>query len=110
MEGLTLDIQKILEAQSRDNDDAYFQISALEKMKSLILLQLKNVGFSGKYKKFPRKLRLLSWHGFSLKALPGDISLEKLVILDMSYSKLTRVWDDFMVCLLASPFQFWTVC
>ncbi|KAL7602058.1 hypothetical protein Lser_V15G24187 [Lactuca serriola] len=97
VEGLTLDIQKILEAQSRDNDDAYFQISALEKMKSLILLQLKNVGFSGKYKKFPRKLRLLSWHGFSLKALPGDISLEKLVILDMSYSKLTRVWDDFMI-------------
>lgn len=84
---------------------AKLQTDALEKMKNLMLLQLKNVNFSGKYKKLPKKLRLLSWHGFSLKAIPGDFLLEKLVVLDMSYSKLTHLWDGFKV-LLVSLYQF----
>ena len=90
-------------------NDANFQIGALKNMKNLMLLQLNYITFSGKYSKFPRMLRLLRWHGFSLEAIPADISLDKLVILDMSYSRLTRVWDDMKVCLLPSPNKFRTI-
>lgn len=38
---------------------------------------------------------MLRWHGCSLKFIPDDTSLEKLVILDLSYSKLKRVWNGF---------------
>nr|XP_043626694.1 disease resistance protein RUN1-like [Erigeron canadensis] len=76
-------------------NETNFNIRSFEKMKNLMLLQLNHVTIAGKYKKLPKKLRLLSWHGFSLKSIPGDVPLEKLVVLDMSYSKLERVWDDF---------------
>lgn len=106
VEGFMLDMQKIKETKSTHGFEAYlgkrmhgndanFKIGALEKMKNLMLLQLNYVTFSGRYKKLPKKLRWLSWHGFSLKAIPCDISLEKLVVLDMSYSKLKRVWDGY---------------
>ncbi|KAI3682280.1 hypothetical protein L2E82_49986 [Cichorium intybus] len=107
VEGLMLHMPEMKEVKPRrkiyfwkiifHGNDANFQVEALENMKNLMLLQLRNVTFSGQYKKFPKKLRLLSWHGFSLKAIPGGISLEKLVVLDMSYSKLTRAWDDFKI-------------
>ncbi|CAI9287208.1 unnamed protein product [Lactuca saligna] len=116
VEGFMLDMQKIKEGKpslpiktnnpgkrsfqeylgkTMHGEEADFKIGALETMKNLMLLQLNHVTFSGKCKNLPKKLRLLSWPGFSLKAIPCDISLEKLVVLDMSYSKLKRVWDDF---------------
>lgn len=75
------------------------KIGALEKMKNLMLLQLDYVAFSGSYKKLPKKLRWLRWHGFSLKSIPCDVPLEKLVVLDMRYSKLKTLWDGFKVCI-----------
>ncbi|KAI3525606.1 hypothetical protein L1887_04506 [Cichorium endivia] len=76
--------------------NANFKIGGLEKMTNLMLLQLKYITFSGEYKELPKNLRLLSWHGFYLESIPSDICLQKLVVLDMSYSKLKRVWDKFM--------------
>ncbi|CAI9298947.1 unnamed protein product [Lactuca saligna] len=81
--------------KTRYGNDAILKSRALEKMKNLMLLQLNYVTFSGTCKKLPKKLRLLRWHGCSLEAIPGDTSLEKLVILDMSDSNLKRVWDGF---------------
>ncbi|KAL4588441.1 hypothetical protein LXL04_001331 [Taraxacum kok-saghyz] len=116
VEGLMIDMQKTDEAESTSaitinnprersleeylgkrthGNDADFKIGALEKMKNLMLLQLNYVTFSRKCKKLPRRLRLLRWHGCTLKAIPSESRLEKLVVLDMSHSKLKRVWDDF---------------
>ncbi|KAK9070931.1 hypothetical protein SSX86_009499 [Deinandra increscens subsp. villosa] len=72
-----------------------FKVVALEKMKNLMLLQLDYATFSGSYKKLPKTLRLLRWHGFPLKSIPSDVSLQKLVVLDLCYSKLEEVWDGF---------------
>lgn len=101
MKGLMI----ITEAKSTSNDatmhgeDAKFEMGALEKMNNLILLQINSLTYSGECTKFPKNLRLLSWHGFSLEALPGSISLDNLVVLDMSYSKGKRVPDGFMVMI-----------
>ncbi|KAK2993980.1 hypothetical protein RJ640_001034 [Escallonia rubra] len=48
---------------------------------------------TGNYEDFPRRLRWLCWHGFPLKHVPIDISLENLVILDLRHSKLEQFWE-----------------
>ncbi|KAJ0883774.1 putative TIR domain, P-loop containing nucleoside triphosphate hydrolase [Helianthus annuus] len=118
VQGLALDMQRIKGMNStsiviRDNgrkrsfedfsgrtihtNNENFKGGAIEKMKNLMLLQLDYATFSGSYKKLPRKLRLLRWHGFSLKSIPSDVPFENLVVLDLRYSKLKEVWDGFKV-------------
>ncbi|KAJ0743745.1 putative TIR domain, P-loop containing nucleoside triphosphate hydrolase [Helianthus annuus] len=118
VQGLALDMQRIKGMNStsiviRDNgrkrsfedfsgrtihtNNENFKVGAIEKMKNLMLLQLDYATFSGSYKKLPRKLRLLRWHGFSLKSIPSDVPFENLVVLDLRYSKLKEVWDGFKV-------------
>ncbi|KAI8556489.1 hypothetical protein RHMOL_Rhmol05G0256900 [Rhododendron molle] len=69
------------------------EADAFAKMCKLKLLQLNCIHISGPYKKFPRELRWLCWHGFPLKSIPGDFPLESLVALDMQYSCLKMVWE-----------------
>ena len=101
--------KRSLEGKIKHGNYANFEIGALEKMTNLMVLQLNYVTFSGKCKKLPRKLRLLRWHGCTLKAIPGNVYMENLVVLDMSHSKLKHVWDDLKVCLLSSLFHFLTI-
>ncbi|KAK2993776.1 hypothetical protein RJ640_018066, partial [Escallonia rubra] len=54
---------------------------------------LKEMTLAGGYKNFPKKLRWLCWHGFNLKSIPIELPLGNLVALDMSYSKLERIWE-----------------
>ncbi|CAK9177815.1 unnamed protein product [Ilex paraguariensis] len=63
-------------------------------MHRLRLLQLDYVHFNdnGRDEEFPKKLRLLCWHGFHLKYIPSSFPLETLVALDMRYSSLEQVW------------------
>ncbi|XP_015159708.1 disease resistance protein RML1A-like isoform X2 [Solanum tuberosum] len=44
------------------------------------------------YKKFPKKLRWLSWHSLRLESLPSDMPLESLIALDLRYSSLKQLW------------------
>ncbi|KAH0745789.1 hypothetical protein KY285_007446 [Solanum tuberosum] len=44
------------------------------------------------YKKFPKKLRWLSWHSLRLESLPSDMPLESLIALDLRYSCLKQLW------------------
>ncbi|XP_060207702.1 disease resistance protein RPV1-like isoform X1 [Lycium barbarum] len=61
-------------------------------MRKLRFLLLSNIQLSGCYKKFPKKLRWLSWHCLQLESLPSDIPLESLVALDLRYSSLKQLW------------------
>nr|XP_043625427.1 disease resistance protein RUN1-like [Erigeron canadensis] len=103
VKGFRLVMQNMRDATSKYigkkmvRNETNFKIKSLEKMKNLMLLQLSYVTFFGEYKKLPKNLRLLSWHGFPLKCIPCNIPLEKLVVLDMSYSKLEHVWDDLKI-------------
>ncbi|KVG54850.1 hypothetical protein Ccrd_026352, partial [Cynara cardunculus var. scolymus] len=86
LKGLVLDMEML------EKEDIYesfeLETNALSKMDNLMLLQLNFVKFNGSYKNFPKKLRWLCMHGFSLKSLPLDLPMENMVVLDMSYSNL----------------------
>ncbi|XAR56225.1 hypothetical protein NMG60_11036612 [Bertholletia excelsa] len=73
--------------------EANFETDAFALMRRLIILQLNHVKLSGSYKEFPKKLRWLSWHGFPLKSMPGNIPLGSLVALDLCNSSLEQVWS-----------------
>ncbi|TQE03054.1 hypothetical protein C1H46_011418 [Malus baccata] len=63
-------------------------------MRHLKFLQLNYVKLTGSYRYFSKELRFLRWHGFPLEVIPEDFDLRNLVRIDLSYSKLVRVWED----------------
>ncbi|CAH1426318.1 unnamed protein product [Lactuca virosa] len=81
--------------QQQDCIDVLQDHSGTEKIEGLMLdkslPKMKEVTSRPGFKKYFGK-RL---HGNDENFQISDISLEKLVVLDMSYSKLTHVWDDF---------------
>ncbi|XP_052197919.1 disease resistance protein RPV1-like isoform X3 [Diospyros lotus] len=42
----------------------------------------------------PDELRSLHWHGYPLKTLPTEFSLEYLVELNLPYSNLEQLWEE----------------
>lgn len=73
-------------------DFQYFEVEAFAKMQELRLLELRYVDLNGSYEHFPKDLRWLCWHGFSLECFPINLSLESLAALDLQYSNLKRFW------------------
>ncbi|XP_059663738.1 TMV resistance protein N-like [Cornus florida] len=69
-------------------------LRAFARMHNLRLLQLNNVNPTGGYEHFSKKLRWLCWHVFPLNSIPTNFYQEKLVAIDMQYSKLRQVWKD----------------
>nr|XP_043609016.1 disease resistance protein RPV1-like isoform X2 [Erigeron canadensis] len=67
---------------------------AFSNMDNLMILQLNYVQLSGSYEHFPEELRWLRLHGFPMKSIPSDIPMEKLVVLNMSNSKI----ESFAAC------------
>ncbi|CAI9269323.1 unnamed protein product [Lactuca saligna] len=92
LQGLALDM-RILE---KEKLGASFELKtdALSNMDNLMLLQLNYVHMHGSYENFPKELRGLCMHGFHLKSIPSDLSIENLVALDMSYSNI----ESFIGC------------
>jgi hypothetical protein len=84
VEGLTFELPSL----SKVN----FNSRAFSKMQKLRLLQLDHVRFTGDYKYISKELRWLCWHGFPLKFMPNDFYPKNLVVLDLQYSNLKRVW------------------
>ena len=66
--------------------------NAFEKMENLRLLKLNYTHLTGCYDKFPKQLVWLCWHGFPLKSLPVELTLNNLVALDLRHSKLEEAW------------------
>ncbi|XP_050105409.1 disease resistance protein RUN1-like isoform X2 [Malus sylvestris] len=91
VEGLALDMQ--------ESDECSFSTEAFGKMQSLRLLKLNNIKLTGSYDNLSKELRWLCWHGFPLKVIPEDFDQSNLVAIDLSYSKLIRVWVDTDVLL-----------
>ncbi|KAM1586933.1 hypothetical protein PS1_026546 [Malus domestica] len=75
-------------------DNTSFSTEAFANMKELRLLQPINVLLNGDYKHLPKELLWLSWSSFPLQSIPDDFfNLDKLVVLDMSFSNLVQVWE-----------------
>ncbi|KAK4487470.1 hypothetical protein RD792_005891, partial [Penstemon davidsonii] len=64
------------------------ETDAFKEMQNLELLQLDYVHLSGSFKHLPKNLKWFRWHGFSLKSIPDNFPMDKLIALDMSNSRL----------------------
>ncbi|KAM0040962.1 putative TIR domain, P-loop containing nucleoside triphosphate hydrolase [Helianthus debilis subsp. tardiflorus] len=84
--GLALDMKMLDKKKVRGSLE--LTTDSLSNMDNLMLLQLNYVQLKGSFDKFPEELRWLCLHGFPLKSIPPELSLEYLVALDMSYSNI----------------------
>ena len=65
---------------------------SFQPMVTLRLLQINHVQLGGNFKNVPAELKWLQWKGCPLKTLPSTFSPRKLTVLDLSESKVERVW------------------
>ncbi|CAN1177399.1 Disease resistance protein RUN1 [Linum perenne] len=93
VKGLNLDFFLRKANGSRSLIDKFIlKPKAFAKMEKLKLLQLSYVNINGDYDEFPKSLVWLFWRGFSLKYIPDDFHLDKLVVLDIRNSSLVHLW------------------
>ena len=64
-----------------------------DKMKKLRFLQLDDVQINGDYGYLSKNLRWLCWIRFPFKSLPTNFNLEKIVAIDLKWSKLVKIWE-----------------
>nr|XP_043611428.1 disease resistance protein RPV1-like [Erigeron canadensis] len=104
LQGLVFD-PKLLEKE-KFHEPWHLKTDAFSNMDNLMILQLNNVQLSGSYENFTEELRWLCLHGFPMKSIPLDIPMEKLVVLDMSNSKI----ESFAACCTScnpQPIEGW---
>ncbi|CAL5398994.1 unnamed protein product [Camellia sinensis] len=77
----------------RNSDKIALEVDSFARMHKLKLLQLRNLQVNGSFENFPKGLRWLCWHGFSFNSICNDFPLDNLVVLDMQYSNLQKVWE-----------------
>ncbi|XP_054780356.1 TMV resistance protein N-like [Prosopis cineraria] len=75
------------------NNSLSLSTKAFKKMKRLRLLQLDRVKLDGDYGYLSKELRWLCWQGFPLENMPMNLSLEKVVAIDLKWSNLIKVWE-----------------
>ncbi|GMP80030.1 hypothetical protein CsSME_00035290 [Camellia sinensis var. sinensis] len=63
-------------------------------MPKLRLLRINHVHLCGNFEHLFEELRWLCWHYCPLEYLPSNFHPEKLVILDMQFSRLKTLWID----------------
>ncbi|CAL5340867.1 unnamed protein product [Camellia sinensis] len=90
----------------RNSDKIALKVDAFARMHKLKLLQLKNLQVNGSFENFPKGLRWLCWHGFSLNSICDDFPLDNLVVLEMPYSNLQKVWEGTKIGTMDSLRKF----
>ncbi|KAF8407992.1 hypothetical protein HHK36_007132 [Tetracentron sinense] len=65
-----------------------------EPMENLRLLQINHANLEGNFELVPAKLKWLQWKECPLEALPSDFCPRELAVLDLSKSKIKRVWGQ----------------
>ncbi|KAM7462130.1 hypothetical protein LguiA_030251 [Lonicera macranthoides] len=68
--------------------------TSFARINNLRILKLHNVHVTGSLEHLSNQLRWLCWHHYPLKCLPSIFHMEKLVVLDMQYSKLNTIWKS----------------
>ncbi|KAL7200580.1 hypothetical protein ACSBR1_032495 [Camellia fascicularis] len=85
-----------------ESKEVQVNAKAFENMNELWLLHLDYVHLSSGFEHNFRKLLWLSWNGCPLVWLPSKLYIEKLVALDLRYSKLKQVWKGTKSLLLSN--------
>ncbi|KAJ4967169.1 hypothetical protein NE237_019018 [Protea cynaroides] len=88
VEGLRLDFGNGLEANFLTKEE-------FAEMSKLRLLQIDYAVIAGDFKHFLSKLRWLSWKGCPYNFTPTNFHPEKLIVLDLSRSKVTEEWEGW---------------
>ncbi|XP_031478378.1 disease resistance protein RUN1-like isoform X2 [Nymphaea colorata] len=58
------------------------------------IAQPSSISFCSKLSRLAHNLRWMEWHGSPLKSL-SSLKLQNMVVLDLSHSKITRLWGRF---------------
>lgn len=82
-----------IESRGKSKKVDSINTDAFSGMRKLRLLQLDNLAVKGNYKEFPRSLRWLCWYKFPYKCLPDSLPMEKVVALEMRYSRLHHLFE-----------------
>ncbi|KAI3467432.1 hypothetical protein Pfo_024095 [Paulownia fortunei] len=77
-----------------EEEEVRFDTKSFESMINLRLLQFSNVKLEGYFKYIPNAVRWLQWQKCPLKSLPPDFHPTELRVLDLSESKIERVWES----------------
>ncbi|KAA8529497.1 hypothetical protein F0562_033704 [Nyssa sinensis] len=77
---------------AENEKDVILSTKSFEPMVSLRLLQINRVKLDGNFKLLPAALKWLQWKECPLKTLPSEFSPQDLAVLDLSESKITKVW------------------
>ncbi|BFG16562.1 hypothetical protein CerSpe_028360 [Prunus speciosa] len=64
----------------------------LRAMVNLRLLQINYLNLEGRFKFLPAQLKWLQWKGCPLNSLPSEFPPRQLAVLDLSRSKIERLW------------------
>ncbi|KAG6654403.1 disease resistance protein RPV1-like isoform X1 [Carya illinoinensis] len=83
---------KCPETKAEREREVTLYTKSFESMSSLRLLQINYTRLVGRYKYMPAQLKFLQWKGCPLKSLPSDFCPRELAVLDLSESKIERVW------------------
>ncbi|XP_071724922.1 disease resistance protein RUN1-like, partial [Rutidosis leptorrhynchoides] len=95
VKGITLDFSW-LKADQSEEVNIVVDADTFGGLQNVKLLKLNHGNLIGNHKNFPKNLIWLCWHGFPMKCIPADFCLEKVVSLDVSYSKVERLWEGDM--------------
>ncbi|KAJ4969985.1 hypothetical protein NE237_003084 [Protea cynaroides] len=77
--------------------DVCLSTQAFGNMHNLRLLKFNYGHLRGGYELLPKELRWICWHGFPLKNIPTNFHLWNVVALDMQYSSIRQVWEEYKV-------------
>ncbi|XP_022722530.1 TMV resistance protein N-like [Durio zibethinus] len=87
VEGLSLGVPAL--------EDDLISTKAFARMINLRLLKIDSVHFTGSCEKISKELRWLCWRRCPLlMVLPPNLYLDNLVVLDMQYSSIKKVWKE----------------
>ncbi|XP_031476373.1 disease resistance protein RUN1-like isoform X2 [Nymphaea colorata] len=76
-----------------ESDSNSVDVEAFTGMAQLRMLRLGYMTLEGGYEHFPRMVKWLQWSPTNLDFLPSTMHLENIVILDLSGSSLSQLWN-----------------
>ncbi|XP_058743676.1 uncharacterized protein LOC131616377 [Vicia villosa] len=74
-----------------------FSTDSFKEMKKLRLLELDRVDLTGDYGNLSKELRWVHWQGFSLNYIPDEFYQGNLVVIDLKFSNIKKVWNKTQV-------------
>lgn len=87
-------LNKFYKKRREKKEETFISTKPFETMSKLRLLQINHVDLRGKFNSLPAELKWLQWKGCPLKALPSDFRAPQLAVLDLSESKIERLWGS----------------